>query len=209
MSEQTSKYIINIRSLKRVDYMKEIEALKKKALKFKESGLTEIEIADELNVSKETVVWLLSKRKEKKPAGDVKIGWRSIGVYPSRIGFISDALCDIILEECEEIDTVVGIALNGIPYASFIADKLGLEMSIFRPHQQKVGAFSSNYASVKGKNVVLVDDVVGTGETFKSAIKATKDEKGKPVLCLSILNKRAQNSIDGVSLRALIRARVI
>ena len=189
--------------------MKEIEALIKKALKYKESGLSELEIADELNVSKETVEWLLSKRKEKKPIGDVKIGWRSVGVYPSRISFISDALSDIILEECENVDTVVGVALNGIPFATYIADKLGLEMAVFRPHYQKSGAFSSNYASVKEKCVVLVDDVVGTGATFKGAIKATKAEKGKPVLCLSILNKRAQNSIDGIPFRALIRARVI
>ena len=189
--------------------MKEIEALKKKALKYKESGLTEHEIADELNVSKETAVLLLSKKKEKKPSGDLKIGWRSIGVYPSRIGFISDALCDIILEECEDVETVVGIAVNGIPYASFVADKLGLEMAIFRPHYQKSGVFSSNYASVKGKKVVILDDVVGTGITFKGAIKAIKAEKGKPVLCLAMLNKRAQNSIDNVPLRALIRARVI
>lgn len=189
--------------------MKEIEALIKKALKYKQSGLSEHEIADELNVSKETTAWLLSKKKEKKPIGDVKIGWRSIGVYPSRIGFISDALADIILEECENVDTIVGIALNGIPYATYIADKLGLEMAVFRPHHQKSGAFSSNYADVKDKCVVLVDDVVGTGTTFRNAIKAAKTEKGKPVLCLSVLNKRAQNSIDSIPLRALIRARLI
>ncbi|KAA0006261.1 MAG: orotate phosphoribosyltransferase-like protein [Thermoplasmata archaeon] len=189
--------------------MQEIEALIKKALKYKESGLTELEIADELNVSKETAVWLLSKGKEKKPVGDLKIGWRSIGVYPSRISFISDALCDIIVEECEDADAIVGIAINGIPYATFIADKLGLELSIFRPHHEKSGAFSSNYASVKGKKVVLVDDVVGTGNTFKSALKAIKAEKGETLLCLAVLNKRSQNSIDGVPLRALIRARVI
>jgi orotate phosphoribosyltransferase len=189
--------------------MKEVEALINKAFKYKDSGLTEHEIAEELNVSKETAAWLLSKGKEKKPIGDVKIGWRSIGVYPSRLGFISDAMCDIILEECEDADTVVGIAVNGIPYATFIADKLGLEMAIFRPHHQKSGAFSSNYASVKNKNVILIDDVVGTGDTFKSAIKATTAEKGKPVLCVAVLNKRAQNKIDNVTLRALIRARVI
>ena len=189
--------------------MKEIEALIKKALKYKGSGLTEHEIADELNVSRETAVWLLSKGKEKKPTGDLKVGWRSIGVYPSRIGFISDALCDIILEECEEVDTIVGIALNGVPYATFVADKLGFEIAIFRPHHQKSGAFSSNFASVNGKNVVIVDDIVGTGSTFRGALKAIKAEKGKPVLCLAVLNKRAQNSIDGVKLRSLIRARVI
>jgi orotate phosphoribosyltransferase len=189
--------------------MKEIESLTKKALKYKESGLTDYEIAEELNVSKETAIWLLNKGKEKKPIGDVKIGWRSIGVYPSRIGFISDALCDIILEECEQIDTIVGIAINGIPFAAFVADKLGVELTVFRPHHEKVGAFSSNYASVNGKNVVIVDDVVGTGETFRGAIKAIKENKGKPILCIAIINKRTQNSISNVPLRALIRARVI
>jgi len=189
--------------------MKEVEALINKALKYKESGLTDHEIADELNVSKQTAVWLLSKGKEKKPAGDLKVGWRSIGVYASRIGFISDALCDVILEECKDADTIVGVAVNGIPYATFIADKLGLEMAIFRPQYQKTGSFSSNYASVEGKKVIIVDDVVGSGITFRSAIKAIEDEKGKPILCLAVLNKRAQNSIDDVPLRALIRARVI
>ena len=193
--------------------MKEIEALIKKALKYKESGFTDYEIAEELNVSKETAIWLLNKGKKKKPEGDVKIGWRSIGVYSSRIESISEALCDILLEESEkkefDVDAVVGIALNGIPYATFIADKLGLELALFRPHHEKSGAFSSNFADVAGKNVVIIDDVVGSGETLKGAIKATKAEKGKPMLCLCLLNKRVANEVGGIPLRALIRARVI
>jgi len=193
--------------------MKEIDSLVKKALKYKQSGFSDYEIAEELNISKETASWLLNKSKQKKPEGDLKVGWRSIGAYPSRISFISDALCDILLEECEnrnlDVDTVVGIAINGIPYAAFVADNLGLELAVLRPHHDKAGAFSSNYATVNGKTVVLIDDVVGTGETFKSAMKAVKAEKGKPVLCLAVLNKRSQNDINGVPLRALIRARVI
>jgi len=193
--------------------MKEIDTLINKALKYKESGLTDHEIAQELNISKETALWLLSKGKKKKPEGDVKIGWRSVGVYPTRISYISDAICDIILEEAEknelDIDTIVGIAINGVPYATHIAEKLGVELAVFRPHHEKSGAFSSNYASVKDKNVVLVDDVVGTGNTFKNAIKTTKGEKGKPVLCICIVNKRSENKIDNVPVRALIRARVI
>jgi orotate phosphoribosyltransferase len=193
--------------------MKEIESLKKRASKYKESGLSEYEIAEELNVSKETVIWLLSKGKEKKPTGDVKIGWRSIGIYPSRIGFISSAISDIIVEEAEkrdlDIDTVVGIAISGIPFATYVAEELGLELALFRPHHEKVGAFSSNYASLKDKNVVLVDDVVGTGETLKNAIKATQSEKGKPVLCVSLVNKKTINEIEKVPLRSLIRARAL
>ena len=193
--------------------MKEIESLKKRALKYKESGLTDYEIAEELNVSKDTSIWLLSKGKEKKPVGDVKIGWRSVGIYPCRIGFISDAISDIILEESGnrdlDFDTVVGIAINGIPFATYVADELGLELALFRPHHEKVGAFSSNYASIKEKNVVIVDDVVGSGETFKNAIKAIKAEKGKPVLCVCMVNKKAVNDVAGVPLRSLIRARAL
>ena len=193
--------------------MKETDALIKKALKYKENGLTDHEIAEDLNVSKETAIWLLNKGKKKKPEGDLKVGWRSLGVYPSRMSFISDVLCDVLLEEIEnknlDIDVVVGIAINGIPYASFVAEKLGFELAVFRPHHEKEGWFSSNYAGVKGKNVVIIDDVVGSGDTFRSAIKDIKTEKGTPKLCLAILNKRAQNDIQGVPLRALIRARVI
>ena len=193
--------------------MKEIEALIEKALKYKESGLTEYEIAEELNVSKETAAWLLNKRKEKKPVGDVKIGWRSIGVYPERIASLSEILTDIIMEEAEnrelDIDTIIGIATNGIPFATYVAEELCLELALFRPHHEKIGAFSSNYASVKEKNVVIIDDVVGTGETLRNAIKATKAEKGKPVLCVCIANKKAVNDINGIPVRALIRARAL
>lgn len=195
--------------------MKEIETLISKALKYKESGLSDYEIAEELNVSKETASWLLnkSKSKQKQPEGDVKIGWRSVGVYPARIANISNALSDIILEESEQrnlqIDTVVGVAINGIPFATYVAETLCCELAVFRPHHQKSGAFSSNYASIKNKNVVIVDDVVGTGDTFSAAIKAIKAEKGKPVLCVTILNKRSHNEVMGVPLRSLIRARAL
>jgi orotate phosphoribosyltransferase len=193
--------------------LKEIEALIEKALKYKESGLTDHDIAEDLNVSKETALWLLNKGKEKKPEGDLKVGWRSLGVYPTRMRAIAEAMIDIIFEEMDRkdlcIDTIVGIAINGIPYATLVAEELNLELAVFRPHHEKIGAFSSNYACVKDKTVVVVDDVVGTGDTFKSAIKAIKTEGGKTALLLAILNKRIQNEIENIPLRSLIRARVI
>ncbi len=191
--------------------MKETDSLIKKALKYKESGLSDYEIGEELNVSKETAAWLLNRGKVKKPEGELKVGWRSIGVSPSRIASISYALADIIVEEIEkrelDLEAVVGIAINGIPFAAYIAEELCLDFAVFRPHYEKSGAFCSNYATVTNKNVVLVDDVVGSGETFKSAIKAIKAEKGNPVLCACVLNKRSANDIGDVPLRSLIRAR--
>ena len=69
--------------------MKSVDALVKKAADLKKKGLKEDEIADDLHLSKDTVIWLLTRGvKGGEPPKDVKIGWRSIGVAGSRISAI-------------------------------------------------------------------------------------------------------------------------
>jgi orotate phosphoribosyltransferase len=195
--------------------MKSIDALVKKAMEYKERGLSEKEIGDELHLSAETVTWLLTRGvKGGEPPKDVKIGWRSVGVYGNRIGFVAAAMTDVILEETEKSgqdpDTVVGIAINGIPFAALISEDMGKELAIYRPGAERHrggGAFSSNYAGVEGKKVVIVDDVMSTGETIKGAINDIQEKGGTSVLALLVVNKTDRDAIDGVPLRALIRAR--
>ncbi len=197
--------------------MKDVNAIAKKALEYKEKGLSEREIADELHLSPETVTWLLTRGvKGGEPPKDVKIGWRSVGVYGNRIGFMAAAMSDIALEEMEkrqiDADAILGIAINGIPLAALISEELGKELIIYRPSQErhgKGGAFSSNYASPQGKKVVLVDDVVSTGDTLKAAIGDVHDIGGTAVLAVVLVNKTALDDLAGVPLRALIRARSI
>src|SRR5438477_13072835 len=98
--------------------MKDVNAIAKRALEYKEKGLSEKEIADELHLSPETVTWLLTRGvKGGEPPKDVKIGWRSIGVYGNRIGFMDAAIADIALEEVEQrqtdADGVSGDASHG------------------------------------------------------------------------------------------------
>jgi orotate phosphoribosyltransferase len=197
--------------------MKDVNAIAKRALEYKEKGLSEKEIADELHLSPETVTWLLTRGvKGGEPPKDVKIGWRSIGVYGNRIGFMAAAMADIALEEMEkrqiDADAVVGVAINGIPLAALISEELGKELIIYRPSQErhgKGGAFSSNYASPQGKKVLIVDDVVSTGDTIKGTISDVHELGGTVVLVVVLVNKTAQDELAGVPLRALIRARSI
>ncbi|HYM39230.1 MAG TPA: orotate phosphoribosyltransferase-like protein [Thermoplasmata archaeon] len=197
--------------------MKSIDAIAKKALEYKDKGLSEKEIADELHLSTETVTWLITRGvKGGQPPKDVKIGWRSLGVFGNRIGYVGAAMTDIILEELEkrslEADGVVGIAINGVPLATVISEELGKELAIYRPSQErhgKGGAFSSNYASVEGKKMVIVDDVVSTGETLKAAIADVHAAGGTPILTVVLVNKTGHDDLDGTPLRALIRARAI
>ncbi len=195
--------------------MKDVNAIAKRALEYKEKGLSEKEIADELHLSPETVTWLLTRGiKGGEPPKDVKIGWRSVGVYGNRIGFMAAAMADIALEEMEkrqlDADSILGIAINGIPLAALISEELGKEIVIYRPSQErhgKGGAFSSNYASPQGKKVVIVDDVVSTGDTIKAAISDVHDAGGTTILAVVFVNKTAHDELAGVPLRALIRAR--
>jgi HTH-type transcriptional regulator, activator of D-glucose/D-fructose catabolism len=197
--------------------MKDVNAIAKRALEYKEKGLSEKEIADELHLSPETVTWLLTRGiKGGEPPKDVKIGWRSLGVYGNRIGFVAAAMSDIALEEMEkrqiDADAIMGVAINGIPLATLISEELGKELVIYRPSQErhgKGGAFSSNYASPQGKKLLIVDDVVSTGDTIKGAISDIHDTGGTAILVVVLVNKTVQDELAGVPLRALIRARSI
>jgi len=197
--------------------VKNIDTLAKKAHDLKEKGLSDREIGDELHVSGETVTWLLTRGvKGGEPPKDVKIGWRSLGVYGARVGFVASALADIIAEESEKTevdpDTILGIAINGIPFATLVSEDLGKELAIYRPSTERHGrggAFSSNYAGIEGKKVVIVDDVLSTGDTIRAAIGDIQEGGGTPVLAVVVVNKTPDDAIHGVPLRALVRARAI
>jgi orotate phosphoribosyltransferase len=197
--------------------MSGVDGIAKKALELKERGMNDKEIARELHLSENTVVWLMTRGVKSKapPATDVKIGWTSIGVYGHRISYLANILSDIIMEECAtgefEVETVVGVAINGIPLATHISDELGLEFSVYRPPQSKdgPGALSSNFANVDGKAIVIVDDVIGTGETMRTAVKDLSQLGAKPKLLLGLVNKTDLRDMDGIPLRSLVRARSI
>jgi orotate phosphoribosyltransferase len=127
---------------------------------------------------------------------------------------MSEIMADIIVEELEkrnlEIDSVLGIAINGVSFATIISEMLETELVVYRPPAErgkKGGAFSSNYASVEGKKVVIVDDVLSTGGTVEETIKDIKEAGGDTVLVVVIVNKSSRNDINGVPLRGIVRAR--
>lgn len=195
--------------------MVNVKELAKKALEYQEKGLNEREIGDELHLSIDTVRYLLEEGMESTlPPTDIKIGWRTLGIYGNRISMMSDILADIIMEEAEkrdlDVDVVMGIAVNGVSFATYISDILGIELAIYKPpveRGKKGGSISGNYASVENKSVVIIDDVMSTGATAQEAIKDVKTAGGKPVLMVVIVNKSSQNEVDGVPLRGVIRAR--
>ena len=195
-----------------------VEKMAAKATELKEKGQSNREISQEMHLSQATVEWLLAKQASKNfdeaPPPDVKVGWRTIGVSGSRIQAIAEIMADVILEEQDnlgfELDMVAGVTNNGVPLATAVSDLLGIDFGMIRPSREGTQInYASNYAGLKGKNVVLIEDVVSSGSTAKEVIEFVRARKGVPVLVVVLINKKAENKIDDVPLRALIRARPV
>jgi len=198
--------------------MSTTEKLIGQAIELREKGLAREEIAKEMHVSEETVGWLLSRGKDAdKPPADVYIGWRSMGVYSQRLTHMARIFADIIIEECAkagtEVDSIMGVAINGIPIATLIANEMDIELVIYRPRRDQgldgEGSIQSNFAGVRNKRIVIVDDVLSSGNTMRMGIDFVKKNQGTPALCLAIVNKQKFNELDGVPVRALIRTHVV
>ena len=195
-----------------------LEKMAEKAVSLREKGHANREISQEMHLSEATVEWLLAKKasedfNEALPP-DVKVGWRTIGVSGSRINSIAEIMADVILEEQEknefELNMIAGITHNGIPLATNISDLLGLDFGMIRPSRDGTETnYASNYAGLDGKNIVIVDDVVSTGATTKEAIDFVRKQNGNPVLVIVLINKKTDDNLEGVPLRALIRARPV
>lgn len=183
-----------------------IDELRGKVAELTEQGLNTQQIADELSISQRTVVWLSSGAAEVDHPDDIQIGWRTIGARPNRINAIGAIMADIVLEELEEVDTIVGISLNGILFANSIADQLDVDIAIFRSvSEEGDGHLSNKYGNVAGRKVVVVDDVLSSGETMRRTIKTLQEGGAEVVLSMVMINKTEENAIAGVPLRGLIR----
>ena len=189
-----------------------VDELRSKVEEFRTRGLNTQQIADELSLSQTTVQWLSASDYEvdDKPL-DVKVGWRSIAVKGDRIEAVSYIFCDIIDEMVgEDVDTIVGVSINGIAFAQAISSTLDLEMAVVRSINEEVGGHLSEvYAGIDGKRVIIVDDVYSSGTTMKKTAADLNASGADVKMCMVLVNKSWDDDVDGVPLRALIRAATV
>ena len=140
---------------------------------------------------------------------DVRIGWRTLGVRPQRIAAVGSIMADVADEELgfENIDTVVGISINGIAFAYEVARILESDMTVFRTTDkgEGSGSLSNKYSQVAGKRVVIIDDVLSSGKTMSNN-PVIRTAGGEVSLAIVLVNKTTRNEVDDVPLRGLVRA---
>jgi len=203
--------------------MKNVDDLTESAGELAERGLSNGEIADELNVSRETASWLVERAgahpgaaeatdEDGASPGDVHVDWSAIGRDSGRLAAVGEAMAD--LAGPPDVDLVVGIEKAGVPLATVVARDLDADLSTYAPrkHQweegdlaEDAGTFSRNFAEIRGRECVVVDDTITSGTTMTETVEAVREEGGNPVGCVVLADKRGVETVDDVPVTSLVQ----
>jgi len=203
--------------------MKNVDTLIESAAELAERGLSKGEIADELNVSRETASWLVERSgtdsefapraREATSPQDIHVDWNAIGRDSARLTHVSKAMADLLSKEGEEVDLTVGIEKAGVPLATIVARELDTDLSAYAPakHQWEEGdidelggGFSRNFAPIENEECYVVDDTITSGTTLTETVEAIQARGGEPVACVVLVDKQGIEEVNGVPVYSLI-----
>ena len=203
--------------------MKNVDDLIESAAELSARGLSKGEIADELNVSRETASWLVGRTgRDTSPEGgagphDIHVDWSALGRDSTRLSLAGRAMADLVSGNeapDDDIDLVVGVEKAGTPLATTVARELDTDLATYAPrkHQWEEGdlenlgaAFSKNFADVRGRDCYIVDDTVTSGTTMRETMEAVREQGGEPVGCVVLVDKSGLDEIDGVPVHSLLQ----
>jgi orotate phosphoribosyltransferase len=203
--------------------MKNIDGLIESARELSERGFAMGEIADELNVSRETATWLVERSGEPTPSSaepaagphDIHVDWSALGRDSARLTYAGKAMADLLSKQGEAVDLTVGIEKAGAPLATVVARELDTDIAAYAPRKHQweegdiedlQGTFSQNFADIRDRECYVVDDTITSGTTMRETIDGITDRGGEPVACVVLVDKHGIEEIDGVPVYSLIQA---
>ena len=140
--------------------MKDVEDLTESAGELTEQGLSRGEIADELNVSRETAAWLVERGdagtsadagEATNGADDIHVDWSTVGEDGDRLSSVGTALAGALAEHEGATDhsgdsdgddaggtpVTVGVEKAGVPLATVVARELGTDLATYAPSKHR------------------------------------------------------------------------
>jgi orotate phosphoribosyltransferase len=201
--------------------MKNVDDLIESAGKLSERGFSKGEVADELNVSRETASWLVERNTgtttPEATGGphDIHIDWSALGRDSARLAYTGKAMADLLSKQGEAVDLTVGIEKAGTPLATVVARELDTDISTYAPRKHQwedgemedlEGTFSENFANIRGRECYVVDDTITSSTTMHETVQGIRDRGGDPVACVVLVDKQGVEEIDGVPVYSLVQA---
>jgi len=134
---------------------------------------------------------------------------RKFPFHPEEWKIVINGFEDTIKQKKIKFDIIAGIATGGIPHSSTLGHRLNKPSVYVRKEAKGHGKGKKiEGGNVKGKKVLLIEDLVTTGGSSLSGVKALREEGATVEDCLVIISygfKEAQKSFkkDKVRLHAL------
>lgn len=102
-----------------------------------------------------------------------------------------------IKETAPDAEVISGTSTAGIPHAAFISDAMGLPMSYVRGNKKKHGTGRLvEGAQVKGRKVVLIEDLISTGGSSIEAARILKEEGAEVLVVLAIFSYQIEAAAE-------------
>jgi orotate phosphoribosyltransferase len=100
--------------------------------------------------------------------------------YPEIRKEITLGLSSLIRKDFPEVEVIAGVATAGIPQAALVAEHLGLPMIYVRSEAKSHGMGNQIEGKLeKGKQVVLIEDLISTGGSSLKAVGAVREAGGQ------------------------------
>jgi orotate phosphoribosyltransferase len=207
--------------------MKNVNELIEGAGSLAERGASNGEIADELNVSRDTASWLVRKSEVDAARGhgsrattddgfqpqDIHVDWSPVGRSTVRLTHVGRTMADLLAETDGNADLTVGVEKAGAPLATVVSQDLDTDLASYAPakHQWDAGdideldgSFSRNFSEVDGSDCYVVDDTITSGTTMLETIRAVRAAGGTPAACVVLVDKQGVDELDGVPVYSLV-----
>lgn len=96
--------------------------------------------------------------------------------FPAVRSYICDSFATLIRELYPDVELIAGVATGAIPHGALVADRLALPFIYVRSGAKDHGLGNQIEGSYeKGQKVVVVEDLISTGGSSLSAVKALRD----------------------------------
>jgi len=204
--------------------MKNVDDLIESAADLAARGLTRGEIADELNVSRETASWLVERSDtlprpsdatdDDEGPRDIHVDWSAFGRDSTRLHYAGAAMADLLSKQGEAVDLTIGIEKAGAPLATAVSRELDTDLGTYTPSKhhweegdldELGGSFSRNFADIRNRDCYVVDDTITSGTTMEETIEAIRTRGGDPVACVVLVDKRGVDELAGVPIYSLLQ----
>ncbi len=125
----------------------------------------------------------------------IYVDCRLLPSHPKQRESIADSLTEAFRKSDMQADVVVGTGASAITLAEYVSRRLRLPMAYTRREQKGHGTQQQREgAPVEGRKVLLISDMISTGQDIPSSVEAIRGEGGLISYCQAVFDMELEEN---------------